>query len=539
MNLRSVVLSLLLMLCWSATDLSAHAAGPTAPAPVEITLLHTTDLHGAVLDEDGRPGGLARVAALIRRERERTPNTLLIDCGDVIQGNSQASLFRGQHIIDCMNALDYSVMCVGNHEFNFGQGVLALRKWQSAFPWVSANILARSPGRQQPFNPFAPYVIRTVGGVRVGVIGLTVTDIPFWEQPECIERLAFEDVVESARHWVREVRPLCDVLVIVAHTGVEPDSGWRGPGTDPGAAGADIARACPDVDVIVCGHRHVEAPSRVVNGVLLTEAGDHGKALGVVRLAVADGKVVSRSASLVSVTAETPQDETVLRVMRPYAARWPAWARRKVGVTAAAIDFRGSQTHETAAVDLIHRAMRRATGADITLHVAFNAQTQIPAGTVRNLDVFRMYEFDNALWVLTLTGRQVKEALEAGLAQQGTWRFLTAGGIHYVFDSRRPKGERLLRVSLRGTPLRDSARVTVAVNHYNAMGGGGMQALRGASSVRKTGLWMRDVIADYIRAQSPVHPVVDGWWRDEGVRKAAQPHLKATRPKASIARSTR
>lgn len=497
----------------------------------QITILHTTDLHGHVYqhrDKSGAyVGGLDRIATLIQRERRKDPDLLLVDCGDTIQGNSQAFLFKGRHIIDCMNYLGYDAMAIGNHEFNFGQAVLAERKWDARFPWLSANTLMLQPPDSW-FTPAEPYIIKTVHGVRVGIIGLVVTDIPIWEQPDYIERLKFADIVETARTWVARARPLCDVLVVVAHTGVGPTSS-RAKGSDPGAAGAAIARACPEIDVLICGHRHVPVESKTVNGVLLTEADHWGSCLGKITLDVEAGHVSAKKAALIPADPSTPPDPGLLAVMAPYDERWKKWAEERVAVLKAPLDFREAQKQETAAVDLIHDAMKEATGTDVTFHVAFNNTSVFPAGPLTNEDVFNIYEYDNALWVLTLTGRQIKEALEIGARGYGTWRFLTAGGLTYALDPSRPAGERVLWVKYQGQPLADARTLRVAVNHYNSMGGGGMTPLRQAEKVEKTGKWVRETIADYLRKHSPYTPQIHHWWSVAARSSRTQKSGKLTR----------
>jgi len=495
-----------------------------AAETVSLTILHTTDLHGYVRsheEEDGRNlGGLDRIATLIRRERQSDPEVILLDNGDTIQGNSQAFLFKGRHIIECMNALGYDAMTVGNHEFNFGPQVIERMRKASRFPWLSANVLKIGPEGKAP--AFEPFIILERKGVRVGVLGLTVSDVPNWEQPRYIRGLEFVDIIAAAREWVPRVRPLCDVLVLLAHTGAERRDNERFPSA--AAAGADIARECPGLDVVICGHRHVPVESVEAGGAVVTAAGKWGSHLGRVTLQVEKrpegARVISRRAELLPVTGDIPADAKIEAIFAPFEKRWKRWAGEVLGTTAVPLDFRRAQHEETAAVNLIHDAMKWATGADVTLHVAFNGRTVIPAGPVTNQDVSEMYEYDNALWVLTLTGRQLKDYLEEGVGGYGTWRFLTAAGVNYAFDVSRPRGERLLKVERDGRPLPDDAVLTVAINHYNAVRGMEDSLYRKASAVRETGRWIRDVIADYIRAKGTVRPSVQGWFTVEGAGRA-------------------
>lgn len=484
--------------------------------PVTLTILHTTDLHGQVYADtqyDGVVrGGLDRVSALVKKERLENEHVLLVDNGDSIQGNSMAFLFKGEHIIRAMNTMGYDAMTIGNHEFNFGPDVLAARMWESDFPWLAANFYRVNPASGKRWRPVPGSVIREIAGLKVAIVGAFVQDIPNWEQPAYIENMAFEGILEETREEVRRVRDEADLVVVVAHTGVRPRNPWRGPGPyDPGSAGEAMAEAIPEMDVLICGHSHRDVAEEFINGVLVTQAGYWGGALGKVTVQMErpeDGSrasVVSKKAEVFEITPDMPQDPELLEVLKPFEEQWKTWATEKVGEIAEELDFRQARVSEPVAVRLIHRAMLEATGADISFHVAFNNSTVLPAGPVTNQDVFDIYFYDNALFVLTLTGRQIKEALEVSARAYNSWNFLTAGGgLTWALDMARPVGERVAEVRYRGEPLPDDRILKVAVNHYNAVGGGGYRVLRGAIETRVTGIWVRDAIAEFFRRHSPV-----------------------------------
>lgn len=479
----------------------------------ELTILHTTDLHGYVdawTNRQGKlVGGLAQLSKMVIEERKKDPELLLLDAGDTIQGNAMAFYFKGKHIIDAMNYLGYDAMAIGNHEFNFGLDVLEARRKQSHFPWLCANIVYTDGSHLSQ-----PSLIRTVKGVKVGIIGLCVHNIPNWEQPDYIAGLKFNNIVDVAKAEVKRLRPEVDVLVVLMHSGVEPRA--TDDQSDPGgeASGAIIAKACPEVDVIICGHAHVTVESKMINGVLLTEAGNWTSHLGKVNISVDDGKISAKTARLFEILPNLPKDPGIEKVLKPYREEFDKWAATEIGAIGAPLDFRNSQRTPTSGVSFIHKAIKDATSADITFHVAFNASTTIPAGPVTNQQVFEMYYYDNALWVLELTGRQIREALEVGAANIGTWKFLTAGGINYTIDASKPVGSRITHISLAdGRPFEPDKSYSVAVNHYNAVGGGGMDVLKGASKITKTGKWVRESIADYIRKQPGIIPEPVNNWR--------------------------
>src|SRR5580658_5152238 len=206
-------------------------------AELKITLLATTDLHGNLFPYDyytAQPAarGLAKIATLIEAARAESPNNLLIDCGDTIQGTPLEAVYQesvqkgapslGQDpMMAAMNAIGYDAMVVGNHEFNFGLKNLAKAHYQDAhFPWIAANILGRGETA-----PFPPYIVKTVAGVKIVVIGVTTPMIPEWEAAEHYRGYIFEPGVDAVRMAVADAREHHhpDIVVVAAHAGLDGD----------------------------------------------------------------------------------------------------------------------------------------------------------------------------------------------------------------------------------------------------------------------------------------------------------------------------
>jgi 2',3'-cyclic-nucleotide 2'-phosphodiesterase/3'-nucleotidase len=207
---------------------------------VTVTLLATTDTHGNLLPYDyftkqKAPRGLAAIATLVESVRRETKNTLLVDCGDTIQGSPLASVYELERregrtrepepMMLAMNALGYDAMAVGNHEYNFGLEALQAARASARFPWLSANT---ETGGSLP--PFAPYLVKTVAGVKLAVIGLTTPVIPQWEKPENIRGLSWLDPVTAVRRALAALEPeRPDVILIAVHGGLgrDPETGRR------------------------------------------------------------------------------------------------------------------------------------------------------------------------------------------------------------------------------------------------------------------------------------------------------------------------
>ena len=256
-----------------------------AAEQVSIRVLATTDLHGNLYPVDyytGRPAnrGLAKLATLVRAER--TSSSLLIDCGDTIQGSPVEYVYqtfvRTGHwplklsadplsidpMMLAMNHLGYDAMVLGNHEFNFGLKNLRQAREQARFPWLSAN----TAGWGQP------YLIKTVGGVKIAVIGVTTPSVPNWEKPENYAGYGFRparEAVESALQDLRRERP--DLVIVASH------AGRKGYSDIVGENPVDDLVTIPGIDAIVFGHTHQELPQAVVNGVLLCQPKNWGMSL--------------------------------------------------------------------------------------------------------------------------------------------------------------------------------------------------------------------------------------------------------------------
>jgi 2',3'-cyclic-nucleotide 2'-phosphodiesterase (5'-nucleotidase family) len=297
-------------------------------------LLGTTDLHGHIEPLDyytNKPAqlGLAKIATLIRRVRTEQPNVLLLDSGDIIQGTPLAYYFalkdtdRANPMILAMNALGYDAAAVGNHEFNFGLDMLSKVNREAHFPILAANIKQTYKSGPQHFEP---YIIKQIAGVRVAIVGFVTPVIPQWEILPNYKGYEFENIVDSARRVIPEVRGRADVVVVLAHSGLGPD-----PATGAGGMPYDLpnenavlalAEQVPGIDVIFFGHTHFEVPERIVNGVLLTQAKLWGEPLARVDLELSrasDGhwQITSKHSAALPITEQTPPDAKIVELAAP------------------------------------------------------------------------------------------------------------------------------------------------------------------------------------------------------------------------------
>ena len=542
------LLLLLLALLGAFGLASAQSERATVERRAWITILSTTDLHGNVLPVDyytNKPDarGLAKVATLIRQARRENPaGTLLLDSGDTIQGTPLEYFHNKKNnappdpMMLAMNALGFDALAVGNHEYNFGLGVLEKARREANFPWLSANTYR--VGTNETY--YQPYVVKELNGVRVGLLGLTTPGVPFWENRENFAGLEFREPVAEARKWVAALRERerVDLVVVAMHMGLEEDlrTGEASPGqvTNENVA-ARLAREVPGIDLILMGHTHREVPSLVINGVLLTQANFWGRQLAradvyLERIEGGRWRVAAKSARTAAVGEATETDAEIARLVEPYDRETQGWLARVIGESAAELTAAESRFRDTAILDLIQRVQLDAGGADVSMVASFNPQARLPRGAVTVRDIAGLYIYENTLVVLEVTGRQLKDALEhsakyfrayepgrtpAELVDEKipAYNFDIAEGVTYDLDLTKPHGSRVQNLRFRGQPLDPSRKLKLATNNYRVNGGGGYNMFRGAPEVYRSSTEIRELIIDWVERNRRVPAEPTNNWR--------------------------
>ncbi|GLP97410.1 bifunctional 2',3'-cyclic-nucleotide 2'-phosphodiesterase/3'-nucleotidase [Paraferrimonas sedimenticola] len=274
---------LILLACISVVACQPTPTDPRIDATIQLRLLETSDLHANLMDynyyqdRDDPSIGLARVASLIAQQR--TPNSLLIDNGDLIQGSPMGDYMASLPLLDwnkhpaykAMNELKYDVGNVGNHEFNYGLTFLFKALAGADFPYINANVVAADDASQHQFRPrvLLERTFTDTNGqphqLNVGFIGLVPPQIMVWDKSHLTGEVQALDMVESARTQISELRKEgADLIVVIAHTGLGDPADLTSPNQE------DVALALSKldgVDALLLGHSHSVFPSSEFAGI--------------------------------------------------------------------------------------------------------------------------------------------------------------------------------------------------------------------------------------------------------------------------------
>ncbi len=535
--------------------LAAASAPLLAAQQVQVTLLATTDLHGNIYPWDyylakPAPRGLAKLATLIKQVREENPHTVLIDCGDTIQGTPLEYVYQtyvrtgaaplgllwpggaapaADPMMAVMNHLRFQAMAVGNHEYNFGLKNLHQARRDARFPWLSANTTG---GKE-----YLRYAIVRAGPIRVAIVGVTTPRIPIWEKPENYAGYEFLPIPQAVEETLAELKHQeYDTIVVAAHSGLDRDlkTGEVFPNPPGENAVYEIAQL-PGIDVIIFGHTHRELPQAFVNGVLLHQPRHWGMSLGRVDLTMEKAehgwRVVAKRATAIPVTADTPADPEVLEIARPYHELAERYLNAAVAETPVALDASSGRVRDNPLVDAIHEVQLHYAQADVSFAALFNPRVRIPRGPVTVREIAALYLYENELYAIAGTGQMVKDALEHSArfylscpdraCSQGPlinrkivgYNYETAQGVEYEIDLTQPEGRRIRNLRRNGKPLAMDAPLRLAVNNYRAGGSGGYEMFRGAKILWRSNQDIRQLIIDYFSARKRLTSRADGNWR--------------------------
>ena len=534
------------MMCMSAVAADEEDTKQT----VELKIIETSDVHGHFFPYDfvnGRPlnGTLARANTYIKEQRQQYGRRLLlIDNGDILQG--QPCTYWSNYVMrdeenlaaQVINYMGYDVEAVGNHDVETGHKVYD--KWMSELrcPVIAANIIDRET--RLPY--VRPYAVKTLpqplpigrggdtsidnmgvqgndtppseggdGGesIKIAVLGMITPTIGAWLNESLWQGLEFEDMVVSARRWVKYIQQVekPDLIIGLFHSGLD-----GGITMDDGIeedATRLVAQQVDGFDAIFFGHDHqvhnevIKSPSG--RDVLCLDPSCFGRniAEATVTLTYDNGVLVDKSikGNIIDIRNEAV-DEQMVAHFQPTIDRINDFVGRRIGTFANGCSTQDAYFGNSAFIDFIHQMQLQLTGADISFNAPLSFNASIDKGPVTVADMFKLYRYENQLYVVNMTGREIRGHLEMSYdlwvntmqspddhllllndASTGdqqrmgfknlTFNFDSASGIDYEVDVTKPDGQkvRILRMT-NGEPFDENKLYKVVMNSYRANGGG-------------------------------------------------------------------
>lgn len=502
--------------CLLVLGASSANAMTTKEKTIDLKFIETSDVHGSFFPYDfinrkPKAGSLARVATYVNQLRsQHGENVILLDNGDILQGqpvnyySNYVDTTSANIAAQVVNYLRYDAQTIGNHDVETGHRVYD--KWVSAThcPILGANVIDTKTNK--PY--LKPYTILKRGGARIAIIGLLTPAIPNWLGENLWSGLRFEEMVSSARQWMRVVKEQekADIVIGLFHSG--KDGGITTPHYKEDAALA-VAREVPGFDVVFFGHDHTRYADAVTNseGKLVACLDPANNAMSV---AQADLQLVKKKGhwcvkesqwKLVDV-ADLPVDNDFVDHFSAFNETVKAYANRVIGTFENTISTRDSYFGNSAFNDLILNLELSITKADVAFNAPVSFDVAIKKGPVRVADMFNLYKYENQLFVMRLTGKEIRKALEMSYDlwvntmtspndhlllldsqtrgdqqrlgfKNFSFNFDSAAGIDYEVDVTKPNGQKVkvLKMS-NGEPFDENKYYKVAVNSYRANGGG-------------------------------------------------------------------
>ncbi len=574
---RLIAFLSVLLLCFLLSP--SHSAGSSEGATVEITIAATTDVLGQIFPYDFAGDretnhSLAHAAAYIKKQRAETQNFLLLDGGDILRGSPIVAYYntvktpdRYTHVAaQVMNHLGYDAGVPGDRDIEAGPEVYRPTARQFRFPWLACNILDADTGA--PY--FQPYQVFDKQGVKIAVLGMGTPGMPRWVPEEAQQGLVFADMVQSAEKWVSHIQKKEHPAVLVGlfHSGTDYTHGGADANTrdNPDAAQL-VAEKVPGFNVIFTGHDHRRRNTRV-NDVLILGGGKQAEALAVAhitarRSGTQNAWEIETRGEPVPTFLFRPDPEFMARFSRPY-RETKEYLSQPVGTLSRTIETRDALFGDSAYTDLIHRFQLHASGglpggpADVSFAAPQYHNRSIEAGPIRIRDLFSLFRFENYLYLVRLSGKEIRDYLEysykgwAGRMRDEQdhlllfkpdsetsehpipatryYHYSSAAGIVYTVDVSRPPGKRVNILGMdrnldghvdAGEPFHFRHDYLAAVNSYRGEGGGGhltygIRLSPAALRERRLAVSrknLRRLMEEYLRERKQVTTAPIGHWK--------------------------
>ncbi len=515
-----------------------------------LAVLSTADLHGHVFpwdyyaDAPDEAHSLLKALTLADSLSQHYEHTLRLDTGDWLQGNPFAEFYArvdtsGRYpLLQALEWAGFDAIVVGNHEFNFGIPHLRYRIEQTDVDFLAANVVSEETGEPA----FKPYIIREYDEFKIGVLGLTTPGSAIWDRPRVEGRLRFEDGLATAETYVAELQAQdVDVIILALHTGFEGSSSYTSDAVGPENFGKMIADTVPGIHAMILSHTHrviedlTYTSAANPQGVAVIQPGRWASHLGYTELGfrrTENGTEVRIGTNrALPVEHASPHREYTERLQDEH-ERVRTHFTESIATTDSVWESSDARYRDRAITDLIQYVQMQATGADLSSSAIFNTDARFEDGVITRGSLARLYPYENTLYHIRISGRQLKDYLEfsARYYEESTgtdldhpvpsgvtpgYNFDVVYGAEYTIDLTRPVGERIQGLTFEGQPVQDDDSFTLALNSYRAVGGGDYDMIADAEVIEVIDISVRLLIEDFISQKGHINPedVARTYWQ--------------------------
>lgn len=493
--------------------LSLLVAGLTLAAPagakvVRLQVVHTNDVHGWILPRPDRRnggrmvGGAAALGAFVKKVRAEGP-TLVLDAGDWWQGTPEGSIPEGRAVAELFDAIGYDATTPGNHDYDAGEASLADLSGRMKTPVIASNIAVKATGAPVPY--VKPFMVKKVGGVKVGIFGVITTQMKRLSFEKNIAGIEFQPEVEAARKAVAALKAQgAEVVIMLSHVGQERPE-WAGALGDQ-----TVAKEVPGIDMVVGGHLHVPLSPAIREGdTLIVNTGCYldraGKA--VLEYDTKAGKVVSSTDSLHMLWIDEVGQDPAIKAITD---RWEEQVGKAldVVVATAAVALTKDRFSDSPMGNWMTDCLRRWTKTDIAFQNAGGVRTEFSPGPVRLRDIFSLMPFDNRVTTVYLKGADLKALFEHSVGKAPG--YLQLSGATVTFDPSRAEGDRVTGIEVRGRALEPESLYSVSAADFIVQGGDGFGAFSHAQDRADHDTLIRDVLGWCAKGEGTLEKPVGG-----------------------------
>lgn len=540
----------LLIILLLPVSLAASAPINSTEETIELQIVALNDLHGQLEPPSGNTtlyynstnvpfkvetGGLSYLATEIKALQATNPNTIIVSAGDCIGASPLVSaVFDDEPTIEALSDIGLEYSAAGNHEFD--EGVQELQRMQygcsyqiegcrdddffvgADYRYLAANVFNNSTGN----TLFPAYQVKSLAGVSVAFIGISLKDTASVVAPSGIKGYVFRDEADSINRAVAELKNKgIETIIVLIHNGGE-QNGLPSESRNFSGSIIDIVnRSDDEVDIFVTGHTHQTYISKI-DGRIVTQAGSQGKFLTDIDLVISKqtGDVLSATAKNVAVTRDVPEDADVSEIVERYSTLANPLAQEIVGSITSDISKAQSSSGESALGDVIadtHLHASRQNGAHVAFMNAGGIRTDLiykntsgdeGPGNVTYGEAFNVQPFGNSIFTISLTGSQIDELLETQFdnPKPGKNSILQVSkGFSYTWKRSAPSGQKvdINSIKIDGKSIDANATYRIAVNSFLAEGGDNFTVLK-AGKDRVCGVGDLTAFLEYFMAFSPV-----------------------------------